>query len=168
MFPAPPLPPPLVGHPSRPPAPLLPPPPLPPLPSYAPASKADLAGYSKEEMVCRLLWEEAEKLAALVQHGWLIQGVNQQLQAHLHEIRELKAVNGWLQVENHELHNLCCFLDEDQLKAKHLAHHWQIFGHHTVKVLCYKVAGCLSKLASLERLLTPLSPLHHSGATVNG
>ncbi|ETE66707.1 Coiled-coil domain-containing protein 85B, partial [Ophiophagus hannah] len=161
MFPAPP--PPLVGYPSR---PLAPPPPPPP--SDALASEADLAGCSKEEIVRRLRWEEAKKLAALVQLGWLIQGVNQQLQEHLREIRELKAINGQLQAENCELRNLCCFLDEDQLKAKCLACHWQIFKHHVVQVLRYEVAGCLRKLAGLKGLLTPLSLLYLSGATVNG
>ncbi|ETE56798.1 Coiled-coil domain-containing protein 85B, partial [Ophiophagus hannah] len=116
----------------------------------------------------QVMFPEVEKLVALVQHGWLIQGMNWQLQEHLHEICKLKAVNGWLQVENHKLHDLCCFLDEDQLKAKHLALHLQLFGHHVAQVLCYEVASCLCKLAGLEGLLTPLSPLHRSGATVNG
>ncbi|ETE66603.1 hypothetical protein L345_07614, partial [Ophiophagus hannah] len=60
---------------------------------------------------------------------------------HLCEIRELKAANGQLQAENHELHDLCCFLDEDQLKAKCLAHHWQLFWHHTMQVLHDGVAS---------------------------
>uniref|UniRef100_A0A670YZB9 Coiled-coil domain containing 85B n=1 Tax=Pseudonaja textilis TaxID=8673 RepID=A0A670YZB9_PSETE len=102
--------------------------------------EADLAGCSKEEIVHRLRREEAEKLA----------GVNRQLQEHLRKIHELKDVNGQLQVENCELRDLCCFLDEDQLKAKCLACHWQIFRHHTAQVLCYEVARCLHKLASLE------------------
>ncbi|ETE67411.1 Coiled-coil domain-containing protein 85B, partial [Ophiophagus hannah] len=54
--------------------------------------------------------------------------MNRQLREHLHKICELKAINGRLQAENHELCNLCCFLDEDQLKAKHLARHWQLSG----------------------------------------
>ncbi|KAG8132965.1 hypothetical protein E2320_010801 [Naja naja] len=158
MFPAPPpplLPP--VGRPSSPPAPL-PPPPL----SDAPASKADLAGCSKEKLVCRLCCKEVEKLVLLVQHGRLIQCMNWQLQEHLRKICKLKAINGWLQVENRELRNVCCFLDEDRLKAKCLARYWQLFGRHTVQVLHNEVAGCLRKLASLEGLLTPLSPLHCS------
>uniref|UniRef100_A0A670Z2C9 Coiled-coil domain containing 85B n=1 Tax=Pseudonaja textilis TaxID=8673 RepID=A0A670Z2C9_PSETE len=117
-----------------------------------PAAKADLAGCSKEELVRRLRREEAEKLAALVQRGRLIQGVNRQLQEHLREIRELKAVNGRLQAENRELRDLCCFLDEDRLKAKRLARHWQLFGHHAAQVLRDEVAGCLRKLAGLEGL----------------
>uniref|UniRef100_A0A670Z370 Coiled-coil domain containing 85B n=1 Tax=Pseudonaja textilis TaxID=8673 RepID=A0A670Z370_PSETE len=120
---------------------------------------------AREEMVRCLHWEEAEKLAALVQCGQLIQGMNQQLQEHLCKIRELKAIYGRLQAENRKLRNLCYFLDEDQLKAKCLASHWQIFGHHMAQVLRYEVASCLCKLAGLEGLLTPLSPLHHSGAT---
>uniref|UniRef100_A0A670ZEX2 Coiled-coil domain containing 85B n=1 Tax=Pseudonaja textilis TaxID=8673 RepID=A0A670ZEX2_PSETE len=130
--------------------------------------KADLAGCSKEELVCCLHWKEAEKLAALVQCCRLIQGVNWQLQEHLREVCKLKAVNGRLQVENCELHDFCCFLDEDLLKVKCLAHHWQLFGNHAVQVLYDEVASCLHKLAGLEGLLTPLSPLHRSGATVNG
>uniref|UniRef100_A0A8C6Y882 Coiled-coil domain containing 85B n=1 Tax=Naja naja TaxID=35670 RepID=A0A8C6Y882_NAJNA len=114
--------------------------------------EADLAGCSKEELVRRLRREEAEKLAALVQRGRLIQGVNRQLQEHLREIRELKAVNGRLQAENRELRDLCCFLDEDRLKAKRLARHWQLFGHHAAQVLRDEVAGCLRKLAGLEGL----------------
>uniref|UniRef100_A0A8C5SGB5 Uncharacterized protein n=1 Tax=Laticauda laticaudata TaxID=8630 RepID=A0A8C5SGB5_LATLA len=129
---------------------------------------AYLSGCSKEELVCCLHRKEAEKLAALVQCCWLIQGVNRQLQEHLHEICKLKAVNGQLQVENCKLRDLCCFLDEDLLKVKCLACHWQLFGNHAVQVLCNKVAGCLHKLASLEGLLTPLSPLHHTGAKVIG
>ncbi|KAG8134607.1 hypothetical protein E2320_007713 [Naja naja] len=105
MFPVPLLPPPLVGHPSSPMAPLPPPPPPPPpppLPSNAPAREADLDGCSKQELVHCLCQEEAEKLAALVQHGRMIQGMNQQLQEHLREICKLKAVNIWLQAEKYE------------------------------------------------------------------
>lgn len=115
-------------------------------------SDAELGGCSKEELVRRLRREEAEKLAALVQRGRLIQGVNRQLQAHLREIRELKAVNGRLQAENRELRELCCFLDEDRLKAKRLVRHWQLFGHHAAQVLRDEVAACLRKLAGLEGL----------------
>ncbi|KAL7978249.1 hypothetical protein Chor_014788 [Crotalus horridus] len=111
-----------------------------------------MGGCSKEELVRRLRREEAEKLAALVQRGRLIQGVNRQLQEHLREIRELKAVNGRLQAENRELRDLCCFLDEDRLKAKRLARHWQLFGHHAAQVLRDEVAACLRKLAGLEGL----------------
>ncbi|ETE56071.1 Coiled-coil domain-containing protein 85B, partial [Ophiophagus hannah] len=118
-----------------------------------PGSEVDLADCSKEELVHRLHREEAEKLAVIrVIQGmnWLIQGMNWQLQEYLHKICELKAVSGWLQAENHELHDLCCFLDEDWLKPKHLACHWQLFRHHMVQVLHDKVAGCLHKLAGLE------------------
>ncbi|KAJ6654236.1 hypothetical protein lerEdw1_007333 [Lerista edwardsae] len=121
-------------------------------PGPAAPSDAELGGCSKEELVRRLRREEAEKLAALVQRGRLIQGVNRQLQAHLREIRELKAVNGRLQAENRELRELCCFLDEDRLKAKRLARHWQLFGHHAAQVLREEVAACLRKLAGLEGL----------------
>ncbi|XP_034280303.2 coiled-coil domain-containing protein 85B [Pantherophis guttatus] len=152
MFPA-------VGLPTSPPADAAdapdapdPPPPLPPPASDAPSGEPDLSGCSKEELVRRLRREESEKLAALVQRGRLIQGVNRQLQEHLREIRELKAVNGRLQAENRELRDLCCFLDEDRLKAKRLARHWQLFGHHAAQVLRDEVAGCLRKLAGLEGL----------------
>nr|XP_056708905.1 coiled-coil domain-containing protein 85B [Euleptes europaea] len=120
--------------------------------SAAEPSDAELGGCSKEELVRRLRHEEAEKLAALVQRGRLIQGVNRQLQEHLREIRELKAVNGRLQAENRELRDLCCFLDEDRLKAKRLARHWQLFGHHAAQVLRDEVAACLRQLAGLEGL----------------
>ncbi|KAJ7307114.1 hypothetical protein JRQ81_009095 [Phrynocephalus forsythii] len=113
---------------------------------------AELGVCSKEELVRRLRREEAEKLSALVQRGRLIQGVNRQLQEHLREVRELKAVNGRLQAENRELRDLCCFLDEDRLKAKRLARHWQLFGHHAAQVLRDEVAACLRKLAGLEGL----------------
>lgn len=126
-----------------------------PSPAAAAAEASDaeeLGGCSKEELVRRLRREEAEKLAALVQRGRLIQGVNRQLQEHLREVRELKAVNGRLQAENRELRDLCCFLDEDRLKAKRLARHWQLFGHHAAQVLRDEVAACLRKLAGLEGL----------------
>ncbi|KAM3824930.1 coiled-coil domain-containing protein 85B [Vipera latastei] len=153
MFPAPPPPPPAAGRPSSPPASAAAAPPPPPPPSgEAAAGEAELVGCSKEELVRRLRREEAEKLAALVQRGRLIQGVNRQLQEHLREIRELKAVNGRLQAENRELRDLCCFLDEDRLKAKRLARHWQLFGHHAAQVLRDEVAACLRKLAGLEGL----------------
>ncbi|XP_060116142.1 coiled-coil domain-containing protein 85B [Heteronotia binoei] len=134
-----------------PPSPEAPPPAVPPAP-VAELSDAELGSCSKEELVRRLRHEEAEKLAALVQRGRLIQGVNRQLQEHLREIRELKAVNGRLQAENRELRDLCCFLDEDRLKAKRLARHWQLFGHHAAQVLRDEVAACLRKLAGLEGL----------------
>lgn len=145
-----PAPPPPASRPSSPPASAAAAPAPPP--GEAPAGEAELGGCSKEELVRRLRREEAEKLSALVQRGRLIQGVNRQLQEHLREIRELKAVNGRLQAENRELRDLCCFLDEDRLKAKRLARHWQLFGHHAAQVLRDEVAACLRKLAGLEGL----------------
>ncbi|XP_060614190.2 coiled-coil domain-containing protein 85B [Anolis sagrei] len=115
-------------------------------------SSEELSACSKEELVRRLRREEAAKLSALVQRGRLIQGVNRQLQEHLREVRELKAVNGRLQAENRELRDLCCFLDEDRAKAKRLARHWQLFGHHAAQALREEVAACLRKLAGLEGL----------------
>ncbi|XP_061443426.1 coiled-coil domain-containing protein 85B-like [Rhineura floridana] len=76
-------------------------------------------------------------------------GINRQLQVHFHEICKMRPVNGQQQAENHDL---CCFLDEDRLKTKRLARHWQLFGQLTVQVLHDKVAACLHKLAGLEGL----------------
>ncbi|XP_067400247.1 coiled-coil domain-containing protein 85B [Emydura macquarii macquarii] len=120
--------------------------------ALAQLSDAELGGCSKEELVRRLRQEEAEKLAALVQRGRLIQGVNRQLQEHLREIRELKQVNERLAAENRELRDLCCFLDDDRLKAKRLARDWQLFGQQAARVLRDELAACLHKLAGLEGL----------------
>ncbi|XP_041035845.1 coiled-coil domain-containing protein 85B [Carcharodon carcharias] len=115
-------------------------------------SEDDLLAWGKEELVQRLRQAEADKIAALVQRGRLIQEVNRQLQGHLREVRELKAVNGQLQGENQELRDLCCFLDEDRLKVKGLAREWQAFGRYAARVMREDVGGYLRKLANLERL----------------
>ncbi|XP_078393219.1 coiled-coil domain-containing protein 85B, partial [Cetorhinus maximus] len=114
-------------------------------------SEADLLAWGKEELVRRLRRAEADKLAALVQRGRLMQEVNRRLQGHLREVRELKAVNGRLQEENRELRDLCCFLDEERLRAKGLAHEWQAFGRYAARVMREDVGGYLRKLAHLER-----------------
>ncbi|XP_015194332.1 coiled-coil domain-containing protein 85B [Lepisosteus oculatus] len=115
-------------------------------------SDEDLLRSSKEELVARLRREEADKIAALLQRGRLIAEVNRQLQGHLLEVRELKAVNQRLQQDNRELRDLCCFLDDDRLKAKRLAREWQLFGQHAARVLRDDLGGYLQKLAELERL----------------
>ncbi|XP_067877950.1 coiled-coil domain-containing protein 85B [Heterodontus francisci] len=112
----------------------------------------ELLAWDKEDLVQRLRRAEAEKLCALVQRGRLIQEVNRQLQEHLLEIRQLKAVNSRLRGENRELRELCCFLDDDRLKAKGLAGEWQAFGRYAARVMREDVGGYLRKLANLEQL----------------
>ncbi|XP_072495248.1 coiled-coil domain-containing protein 85B [Notamacropus eugenii] len=115
-----------------------------------PLSDAELAALPKEELVRRLRQEEAEKLAALVQRGRLMQEVNRQLQGHLGEIRELKQVNRRLQDENRELRDLCCFLDHERQKGRRVAREWQLFGAHASRAVRDELAGCWQKLAQLE------------------
>ncbi|XP_062892373.1 coiled-coil domain-containing protein 85B [Mobula hypostoma] len=112
----------------------------------------ELLSWDKERLVLRLRRAEEEKIAALVQRGRLIRQVNGQLREHLLEVRELKAVNRRLQEENRQLSELCCFLDNDRLKAKRLAREWQQLGRHAVRVLREDVSDYLGRLAELERL----------------
>jgi len=112
----------------------------------------ELLAWDKERLVRSLRKAEAERIGALVQRGRLIQEVNRQLQGHLREIRELKAVNGLLQEQNEELRDLCCFLDEDRLKVKGLAGEWQSLGRRAARVMRDDLGGYLRKLANLERL----------------
>ncbi|XP_051901259.1 coiled-coil domain-containing protein 85B [Pristis pectinata] len=112
----------------------------------------DLLSWDKELLVLKLRRAEEEKIAALVQRGRLIGQVNRQLQEHLREIRELKAVNSRLREENRELGDLCCFLDGERLKVKRLAGEWQRLGRHALRALREDVGDCLGKLAELGRL----------------
>uniref|UniRef100_A0A7N4NP40 Coiled-coil domain containing 85B n=1 Tax=Sarcophilus harrisii TaxID=9305 RepID=A0A7N4NP40_SARHA len=98
-----------------------------------PLSDAELAALAKEELVRRLRQEEAEKLAALVQRGRLMQEVNRRLQD-----------------ENRELRDLCCFLDHERQKGRRVAREWQLFGAHASRAVRDELAGCWQKLAQLE------------------
>ncbi|XP_042297031.1 coiled-coil domain-containing protein 85B [Sceloporus undulatus] len=115
-------------------------------------AEEDLARCSKEELVLRLRREEAQRLSALVQRGKLMQGVNLELQAHLREVRELKALNGRLQAENRELRELCLFLDQERLRDQSLALQWRRFGTGAARQLRLQVGLCLGKIRALEEL----------------
>uniref|UniRef100_UPI00398F6834 coiled-coil domain-containing protein 85B n=1 Tax=Pristiophorus japonicus TaxID=55135 RepID=UPI00398F6834 len=121
-------------------------------PDLGRVAQEELLSWGKVQLVQQLRRAEADKVAALVQRGRLIQEVNRQLEGHLLEVRQLKAANQRLRDENQELRHLCCFLDEERLKARRLARQWQGFGRHAARVMREDVGGYLRKLAELEQL----------------
>lgn len=63
----------------------------------------------------------------------------------------LKEENKRLQLENSELRDLCCYLDTDRQKAKHLSREWQRFGRYTSGVMKQEVGAYQEKLRELEQ-----------------
>ncbi|KAL1790424.1 coiled-coil domain-containing protein 85C [Sigmodon hispidus] len=110
----------------------------------------ELLRWSKEELARRLRRAEGEKVGLMLEHGGLMRDVNRRLQQHLLEIRGLKDVNQRLQDDNHELRELCCFLDDDRQKGRKLAREWQRFGRHAAGAVWHEVARSQQKLRELE------------------
>ncbi|XP_041108961.1 coiled-coil domain-containing protein 85A-like [Polyodon spathula] len=110
----------------------------------------ELMKCGKEELIRRLRRSEAEKMGIMLDHGNLIREVNRRLQLHLNEIRGLKDINQKLQEDNHELRDLCCFLDDDRQKGKKMSREWQRLGRYSAGVMRKEVTLYLQKLKELE------------------
>ncbi|XP_078000410.1 coiled-coil domain-containing protein 85C-like [Glandiceps talaboti] len=109
-----------------------------------------LSRASREELIKRLRKCEQEKVNLMMDHSGLMREVNRRMQVHLLEIRGLKDVNQRLQDDNHELRDLCCFLDDDRQKGRKLAKEWQRFGRYTASVMRSEVSAYQNKLKELE------------------
>lgn len=83
------------------------------------------------------------------------------MQTHLLEIRNLKEINKKLQDDNHELRELCCFIDDDRQKFRQLSHEWQNFGRHTSSVIKTEVAAHKGKFQSLSLQLNSMVGLQN-------
>uniref|UniRef100_UPI00358F41B7 coiled-coil domain-containing protein 85B-like n=1 Tax=Myxine glutinosa TaxID=7769 RepID=UPI00358F41B7 len=114
-------------------------------------SDAELVKLRKEDLVKLLRRADMGKVSALVGQQTTIKEVNRTLQVHLQEIRALKEANLRLQGENHELRELCCFLDDDRQKSKKAATEWHRFGRHAVGMFGPEIAAQLERLRELER-----------------
>lgn len=93
------------------------------------------------------------------------QDVNQRLQTHLLEIRNLKEINKKLQDDNQELRDLCCFLDDDRQKHKKLSREWQRFGRQTSSVIKTEVANHQTKLHELALELNVMVSSHRAATS---
>ncbi|XP_061599592.1 coiled-coil domain-containing protein 85C-A-like [Cololabis saira] len=71
----------------------------------------------KDNLIRRLRILEKRNLELMLERGHLLKDVNGSLQVHLHEIWSLKEVNQKLQEHNQDLRELCCFLDDDRQKG---------------------------------------------------
>ncbi|MGH0160317.1 UNVERIFIED_CONTAM: hypothetical protein FKN15_049925 [Acipenser sinensis] len=113
-------------------------------------SDEEMMKWGKEELIRRLRRSEAEKMGIMLDHGNLIREVNRRLQLHLNEIRGLKDINQKLQEDNHELRDLCCFLDDDRQKGKKVSREWQRLGRYSAGVMRKEMTLYLQKLKELE------------------
>lgn len=103
-----------------------------------------------DDLINRLRKCDQERAKAIQDHSRLVKEINQQLQSHLVEIRNLKAVNSRLQEDNQELRDLCCFLDDERQRAQKLAKEWEKFGKYTSSVMRGDVGAYQEKLKALE------------------
>uniref|UniRef100_A0A8C9VH59 Coiled-coil domain containing 85C, b n=1 Tax=Scleropages formosus TaxID=113540 RepID=A0A8C9VH59_SCLFO len=113
-------------------------------------SDEELLRCTKEELIKKLRKADGEKMNLMLEHGNMMKDVNRRLQVHLLEIRSLKEVNQKLQEDNHELRELCCFLDDDRQKGKKLSREWQRFGRYTACAMWKEVGLYQQKLKELE------------------
>ncbi|KAL4630337.1 coiled-coil domain-containing protein 85C-A-like [Arapaima gigas] len=124
--------------------------PDPPKDDLSKVSDEELLKCTKEELIKRLRKADGEKMNLMLEHGNMMKDVNRRLQVHLLEIRSLKEVNQKLQDDNHELRELCCFLDDDRQKGKKLSREWQRFGRYTASAMWKEVGLYQQKLKELE------------------
>lgn len=113
-------------------------------------SDEELLKCSKEELIKRLRKVDSDKMNLMLEHGNMMKDINRRLQVHLHEIRGLTEANQKLQDDNHELRELCCFLDDDRQKGKKLSREWQRFGRYTASAMWKEVGLYQQKLKDLE------------------
>ncbi|CAL1269211.1 unnamed protein product [Larinioides sclopetarius] len=113
-------------------------------------SDEELLRLPAQELVRKLRRAEAENMKLMMSHGALVKDINQRMQAHLQEIRNLNEMNQRFRDDNQELRDLCCFLDDDRQKGRKLAREWQRFGRYTASVMRQEVASYQSKLQELE------------------
>ncbi|KAG8182724.1 hypothetical protein JTE90_026175 [Oedothorax gibbosus] len=114
------------------------------------ASDEELARLPAQELVRRLRRAEAENMKLMMSHSALIKDINQRMQVHAQEVRNLNELNQRCQDDNQELRDLCCFLDDDRQKGRKLAREWQRFGRYTASVMRQEVAQYQAKLQELE------------------
>lgn len=79
-----------------------------------------------------------ENLRLTEEKNDLIREFNTRMKAHLEEVRALKEVNARLQTELEDLHDLCCYLDDDRVKCRNLAKEWQHYGQYAASILSRK------------------------------
>ncbi|GFT84889.1 coiled-coil domain-containing protein 85C-B [Nephila pilipes] len=113
-------------------------------------SDEELLRLPPQELVRKLRRAEAENMKLMMSHGALVKDINQRMQVHLQEIRNLNEMNQRFQDDNQELRDLCCFLDDDRQKGRKLAREWQRFGRYTASVMRQEVASYQNKLQELE------------------
>ncbi|XP_023681133.2 coiled-coil domain-containing protein 85C-A [Paramormyrops kingsleyae] len=121
-----------------------------PMDDLSKVSDEELLKCSKEELIKRLRKVDSDKMNLMLEHGNMMKDINRRLQVHLHEIRGLTEANQKLQDDNHELRELCCFLDDDRQKGKKLSREWQRFGRYTASAMWKEVGLYQQKLKDLE------------------
>nr|XP_023681133.1 coiled-coil domain-containing protein 85C [Paramormyrops kingsleyae] len=121
-----------------------------PMDDLSKVSDEELLKCSKEELIKRLRKVDSDKINLMLEHGNMMKDINRRLQVHLHEIRGLTEANQKLQDDNHELRELCCFLDDDRQKGKKLSREWQRFGRYTASAMWKEVGLYQQKLKDLE------------------
>ncbi|XP_048841231.1 coiled-coil domain-containing protein 85C-A-like [Brienomyrus brachyistius] len=121
-----------------------------PMDDLSKVSDEEMLKCSKEELIKRLRKVDSDKMNLMLEHGNMMKDINRRLQVHLHEIRGLTEANQKLQDDNHELRELCCFLDDDRQKGKKLSREWQRFGRYTASAMWKEVGLYQQKLKDLE------------------
>ncbi|XP_042908681.1 coiled-coil domain-containing protein 85B isoform X2 [Parasteatoda tepidariorum] len=113
-------------------------------------SDEELLHLPPQELLRRFRRAESENVKLMMSNGALVKDINQRIQAHMQEVRNLNEINQRYQDDNQELRDLCCFLDDDRQKGRKLAREWQRFGRYTASVMRQEVASYQNKLQELE------------------
>ena len=75
----------------------------------------------------------------LINNGQSWPDLEKQLSECPEQIKNLEDRHKQLKIDNQELRDLCCFLDDDRQRARKLAKEWQKFGRYTAKVMRQEV-----------------------------
>ncbi|KAE9546855.1 hypothetical protein FO519_009933 [Halicephalobus sp. NKZ332] len=70
---------------------------------------------------------------------------------HLNEIRMLKEEIKTLRTNNHQLQDMCCFLDEDRQKTRQLSKEWQKFGRYTSELMKQEITTYQQRLQEQDQ-----------------
>ena len=84
----------------------------------------------------------------LIKNGQNWPDLDKQLSECLEQIKDLQDKNKQLKIDNQELRDLCCFLDDDRQRARKLAKEWQKFGRYTAKVMRQEVRFFMNNLSN--------------------
>lgn len=105
-----------------------------------------LNSLSREDLIARIRIVESKNRKLILDNGQMMKDLNH----HVNQLQGFKHQNFQLRADNHELRDLCCYLDDERNRARALAKEWQSFGTHMSRVMRHEVSTYAKKLQQLE------------------